>query len=196
MLHACAVRRLRLRSGNGCVRPSLNQAARSPGMVKQTDRKARVPLQDRNDSEPSPSTAPPSAASGEPGFEFDLEPLRDLLDGLSLIRPPKFPVGTTVPERVYLEILSYRPGISQFIEDAITGFNGDIRTLVEAAAQISAERKTARFDTGVRSISGRVPKAALTRLQGIVGALREIPGMSLAKVLGGLVYLKLSRIKE
>jgi hypothetical protein len=98
-----------------------------------------------------------------------------------------------VPERVYLEILGYRSGISQFLEDAINGFNGDMLALVEATNRLSEERRTARFDTGVRAISGRVPKGALTRLQEILAALKDIRGMSVAKILGGLVLLHLAK---
>jgi hypothetical protein len=158
-------------------------------MVKKTDTK-RIPPSDSNACKPPKKAASPAPAQTEvPQFKpFNLD-----LQGLNLVRPPKFSVGTTVPERVYLEILDYRSGISQFIEDAITGFNGDMQALVEAANQLSAERRTARFDTGVRAISGRVPKAALIRLQEILAALKGIRGMSVAKILGGLVQLYLSK---
>ena len=162
-------------------------------MVKKMDSKSAAPSPNPRASTQEGYTTAPNGAPPVEEFKLDLEYLRQAFEGVSLVRPPKFPVGTTVPERVYFEISSHRPGISQFIEEAITTFDGDMRTLLEAAAQISAERKSARFDTGVRSISGRVPKAALSRLQRIVAALKDVPGMSLAKVLGGLVQIQLSK---
>ena len=164
-------------------------------MVKKMDTNSTVPV--AGPSQPPPeslASAPGGAVTGNvptPGFL----PLNfPDLTGILLMRPPKFPVGTTVPERVYRLISNHREGISAFIEEAINTFNGDLRALVVAAEDLAQERKTARFDTGVRSISGRVPKAALTRLQDLVAALKGIPGMSLAKVLGGLVQIHL--IKE
>ena len=162
-------------------------------MVKKTDPKPTVPLPDPSACAPASKATSPAPALPEPGAEFGFTNYQSLLEGVVLSRPPKFPVGTTVPERVYDEIRISGVGISQFIEDAITGFDGDLRALVEAAGQLDAERKSARFDTGVRSISGRVPKAALTRLQGILAAFKGLRGMSLAKVLGGLVLLHLGK---
>jgi len=162
-------------------------------MVKKMDPKLTVPSPDSSACAPANKPTVPAPTPPVPGAEFGFTNYQSVLQGIDLSRPPKFPVGTTVPERVYREILISGAGISQFIEDAITGFDGDLRALVEAAGQLDAERKSARFDTGVRSISGRVPKAALTRLQGILVALKGLRGMSLAKVLGGLVLLHLSK---
>lgn len=154
-------------------------------MVKKGDAK--------NVSVPEPTACKPPAKAGSPAQAGkDSSPFRPFnldLQGLNLVRPPKFPVGTTVPERVYLEILGSRTGISQFLEDAINSFDGDMLALVEAANQLAAERRSARFDTGVRAISGRVSKAAMTRLQEILAALKGVRGMSKAKVLAGLVQL-------
>jgi len=124
-----------------------------------------------------------------------LEP-RDLADLRNLfVQPPKFIIGTTVPERIYLALLDSRAGISNYMEEAINAFDGDMKSLVEAAGRISEERKAARQDTGIRSISGRVPKAAFNRLEEIDKALEGIRGMSRAKVLAGLVQLKLNSMK-
>lgn len=165
-------------------------------MVKKLDTKQTIPAPGSNAITSASTSTSHASATPEPVAEFGFKPGELESLGLNLIRPPKFPVGTTVPERVYLEILRYRSGISQFIEDAINDFDGDMHALVKAATSLSAERQSARFDTGVRSISGRVPKATLVRLQGILAALKEIRGMSLAKVLGGLVLLHLSRSKN
>jgi hypothetical protein len=157
-------------------------------MVKKGDTKSPS-ASDPTACKPSRKPIDPASAEKAPP---QLKPFNLDLKGLNLVRPPKFPVGTTVPERVYLEILGNRSGISQFLEDAITGFDGDMRALVEAANQLSEERRTARFDTGVRAISGRVSRTALTRLQEILAALKDIRGMSVAKILGGLVLLQLA----
>jgi hypothetical protein len=127
-------------------------AFRRKGMVKKRGTR-RLQPQDPTACKPSSQAASPNPAEPTvPRFKpFNLD-----LQGLNLVSPPKFPVGTTVPERVYLEILGYRSGISQFLEDAINGFNGDMLALVEATNRLSEERRTARFDTGVRAISGRV----------------------------------------
>jgi len=162
-------------------------------MVKKIDPKQTVPSPEPSVCAPASKPTTPAPTLPDAVAEFGFTNYQSILEGVVLSRPPKFPVGTTVPERVYREILLSGAGISQFIEDAITGFDGDLRALVEAAGQLDAERKSARFDTGVRSISGRVPKAALTRLQGILAAFKGSRGMSLAKVLGGLVLLHLGK---
>jgi hypothetical protein len=168
-------------------------------MVKKMDTTETVPALDPHAStSASKASNPPSslnAADAPPNpnakFESQEEDWEDLRD--IFVSPPKFPVGTTLPDRMYMEILRSGNGISKFIEAAINGFDGDMQALVEAANQISTERKNARFDTGVRSISGRISKATLTRLQAILKALKSIHGMSLAKVLGGLVQIHLSK---
>lgn len=96
-------------------------------MVKKVDQKSTVPPPDARACDPpeKPSKSTLPTPGGGPEFiPFKLDVAA--LQGIDLSRPPKFPVGTTVPERVYRAIHSSGTGISQFIEDAITGFNGDI----------------------------------------------------------------------
>lgn len=151
---------------------------------------AKAPIQ--NPPPTVPVFLPAGSLPGSSEWDAFIANLPDL-SGVLVPRLPKFPVGTTVPERVYRLIGAHPEGISHFIEEAITSFDGDLRALVMAANDLSEERRAARFDTGIRSISGRVTKAALKRIQGIVAALKEVPGMSLAKVLGGLIILRLGK---
>lgn len=107
------------------------------------------------------------------------------------VSPPKFTVGTTVPEPVYMQLLDYPGAISKCFEDAISSFDGDLDALVSAAAEFSAQRKLARKDTAIRNAVGRVSKAAEMKLKMIEDALAGIRGISRAKVLAGLIHLKL-----
>jgi hypothetical protein len=74
------------------------------------------------------------------------------------LSPPKFTLGTTVPEPVYIQLLDHPGAISKFFEDAISAFDGDLDALLSAAAVFSAERKEARKDTPIRNAVGRVSK--------------------------------------
>jgi hypothetical protein len=108
------------------------------------------------------------------------------------VSPPKFTVGTTVPEPVYMQLLDYPGAISKFFEQAISDFDGDIDALLSAAAVFAVERKQARKDTPIRNAVGRVSKAADMKLKMIEDALTGIRGISRAKVLAGLIRLKLT----
>lgn len=108
------------------------------------------------------------------------------------VSPPKFVIGTTVPEPVYYNLLDYPGGISKFYEEALARFDGDLDALLRAAAQLVEERKRARHESGIRNVNGRVSKAAIFRLQQIERALADVRGMSRAKVLVGLIGLHFS----
>jgi hypothetical protein len=159
-------------------------------MGKKIDTNHAAQVQESNipsrDAKAATHALDPAPGPGVPPYN-----LAAALEGLVLSRPPKFPVGTTVPERVYQALTRHQEGISHFIETAISSFDGDMRALVIAANGLAEERRAARFDTGIRSISGRVSKAALTKLQLLVAALKDAPGMSMAKILGGLIQLHL-----
>jgi hypothetical protein len=109
----------------------------------------------------------------------------------AFVSPPKFTVGTTVPEPIYMELLDYPGAISKFFEDAITAFDGDLDALVSAASEFFAERKLARKDTAIRNAVGRVSQGAKKKLGFIEEALAGIRGISQAKILAGLIRLKL-----
>jgi hypothetical protein len=108
------------------------------------------------------------------------------------ISPPKFVVGTTVPDPVYFQLLDYPGGISGFYEDAVAKFDDDTEALLRAAVLFSEIRKQARNTTAIRSANGRVSKSSHDRVLAIESALKGIRGMSKAKVLAGLIQLYLN----
>jgi len=109
------------------------------------------------------------------------------------VSPPKFTIGTTVPEPVYMVLLDYPGAISRFFEDAIFGFNGDLDSLVNAAALFFAERKKARKDVPIRNAVGRVSEGANKKIGLIEEALSGVRGISKAKILAGLIQLHLMK---
>lgn len=108
------------------------------------------------------------------------------------VSPPKFVVGTTVPDPVYFRLLDYPGGISGFYEDAIAKFDGDTEALLRAAALFSVERKQSRQTTAIRSANGRVSRGAHEKLKSMEGSLTGIRGISKAKLLAGLIQLYLN----
>lgn len=108
------------------------------------------------------------------------------------VSPPKFVVGTTVPDPVYFQLLDYPGGISGFYEDAIAKFDGDTEALLRAAALFSDKRKRSRQTTAIRSANGRVSKGAHNDILALETALKGIRGMSKAKILAGLIQLYLN----
>lgn len=119
--------------------------------------------------------------------DFDWEPYR-----YSLIAPPKHLVGTTVPESVYLKLLLYPGGISRFFEDAVAAFDGDLQALLEAVTHFLSDRKREMEENPVRNANGRVLKETFQKIEHYKKALAGIRGMSRAKVLAGLIHLKLT----
>ena len=105
------------------------------------------------------------------------------------VSPPKFVVGTTVPDPVYFLLLDFPGGISGFYEEAIAKFNGDMEALLRAAAQFSDLRKQSRQTTAIRSANGRVTKGAQEKILSMEASLKGIRGMSKAKILAGLIQL-------
>lgn len=105
------------------------------------------------------------------------------------VSPPKYVVGTTVPDPVYFQLLDHPGGISAFYEEALMKFSGSMEELLNAAVHFSAERKLSRQTNAIRSANGRISKAAHDRLLAIEGNLKGIRGISKAKLLAGLIQL-------
>jgi hypothetical protein len=145
-----------------------------------------------------PSTVPPGLPAVPCNPDQAAPPTQNLVgtDGRDLryifVSPPKFVVGTTVPDPVYFHLLDYPGGISGFYEDAIAKFDGDTEALLRAAALFSDERKRSRQTTAIRSANGRVSRGAHDKILAMEAALRGIRGISKAKVLAGLIQLYLN----
>lgn len=137
---------------------------------------AADPAGERKDSRSTPPEPPPSAAEGK-----DLRYI--------FVSPPKFLVGTTVPESFYFRLLDYPGGISQFYEDAIRKFDGDLEALLKASAAFNQFRRQSRPTTPIRSANGRVSQETHDRVLAIEHDLKHVRGISRAKVLAGLIQL-------
>lgn len=100
-------------------------------------------------------------------------------------------VGTTVPESVLLMIQKHPGSVSGFYEDAVKTFDGDLTALVNAAVHFVKERKLRAITDPIRSANGRVYPETIERIEAIEAALATVKGMSRAKVLAGLIQLKI-----
>nr|WP_320131697.1 hypothetical protein [uncultured Holophaga sp.] len=92
-----------------------------------------------------------------------------------------------VPESVYLRLQSHPGGISQFFEEAVATFNGDLNALVNAAVSFVENRRIRAGVDPPRNASGRVLPSTFEKVQRINEALSSIQGMSRAKVMAGLI---------
>lgn len=111
----------------------------------------------------------------------------------SFYKPPKYFVSLSVPESLYRQLQRY--GISRFLEEATAEFNGDLRSLLTASMQFMEARKNRKPMEAICNANGRVRKETLQKIEGIKGSLAGVRGISRAKVLAGLVQMKLNSKK-
>ncbi len=100
-------------------------------------------------------------------------------------------ISLSVRDSILVRLQAYPGGVTRFFEDAITEFSGDLRALIEASIKFVDERRTLALDDPARNASVRVHPSTYEKVQKIHAALHEIRGMSRAKVIAGLVNLKL-----
>lgn len=124
--------------------------------------------------------------------EDEYPPLPDDLKDfrLSFLKPPKYFVSLSVPESLYFRLRRY--GISKFYEEAVESFDGDLRSLLTASLEFMEARKNRKPLEAVCNLNGRVVKESLEKIESIKDSLEGIRNMSRAKVLAGLVQLKLN----
>jgi len=155
--------------------------------------------------QPIPAPSDPLCKAGEGS------PLRSLLEGesiadeypplpddlkdfrLSFLKPPKYFISLSVPESLYFRLRRY--GISKFYEEAVEAFDGDLRSLLTASLEFMEARKNRKPMDAVCNLNGRVVKETLQKIESIKDSLEGIRNMSRAKVLAGLVQLKLNTMK-
>jgi len=111
----------------------------------------------------------------------------------SFLKPPKYFISLSVPESLYRQLQHY--GISRFFEEATAEFNGDLRSLLSASLQFMEARKNRKPMEAICNANGRVLKETLQKIEGIKESLAGVRGMSRAKVLAGIVQLKLNAMK-
>ena len=133
---------------------------------------------------------PPTASSGADDLVLygDIEPLKFVF-----INAQRKLISTSVPDSVLVKIQAYPGGVSKFFEDAVSAFNGDLRALVEAAVQFVDDRRVRAPEDPARNASVRVFPETYEKIQKIQTALITIRGMSRAKVIAGLIQLKLKQ---
>lgn len=122
-------------------------------------------------------------------------PLGDDLKGfeLSFLAPRRYFVSVSVSEGTYRRLQRY--GISLFFEEAVAAFDGNLRNLILASIQLMESRKNRKPDEAICNANGRVLKETLQRIEDLQKSLEGIRGVSRAKVLGGLIQLKLNAMK-
>ncbi len=141
---------------------------------------------------PGDADALPAVHAAEAQEENEAPSLPDDLKDFkfSFYKPPKYFVSLSVPESLYRQLQSY--GISRFLEEATAEFNGDLRSLLTASIQFMEARKNRKSMEAICNANGRVLKETLKKIEGIKNSLAGVRGMSRAKVLSGLVQLKLN----
>jgi hypothetical protein len=107
----------------------------------------------------------------------------------SFLKPPKYFISLSVPDSLYRRLQRY--GISRFYEEAVAEFDGDLRSLLTASLQFMEARKNRPHMEAITNANGRVLKETLQKIEGIKESLAGIRNMSRAKVLAGLVRMKL-----
>lgn len=143
---------------------------------------------------PGAADAIPSPPDGH-APEEEYPPLPDDLKDfrLSFLKPPKYFISLSVPESLYFRLRRY--GISKFYEEAVESFDGDLRSLLTASLQFMEARKNREPMEAVCNLNGRVLKETLQKIEGIKDSLAGVRAMSRAKVLAGLVQIKLNATK-
>lgn len=146
------------------------------------------PPQPGEETQPCLSTPSKKAGKGKSGFRLhgDVKALE-----FAFMVTKRSLVGTTVPESVFLLLQKHPGSVSGFFEDAVSGFDGDLTALVNAAVHFVRERKLRAITDPIRSANGRIYPDTLERIKEIEKALATIRGMSRAKVLAGLIQLKI-----
>lgn len=144
---------------------------------------------------PSPGKRPEKCLPTEPASEFklsgDVGALKDAFVGTS-----RRLVGTSVPESIYRRMQAYPGGISAFYEDSLAAFDGNLESLVAGAVQFIRDRKRRALTDPLRNANGRIYLELFHRIELILTALKEIKGMSRAKVLAGLIALNIDRLQD
>ena len=102
-------------------------------------------------------------------------------------------VGSTVPGSILAQMLEYPGSISGYFEDAVAAFDGDLPALVMAAVRFVRERKLRATTDPIQVANGRVHPETFNRIKEIEQALAPVKGMSRAKVMAGLIQLKLDQ---
>jgi hypothetical protein len=102
-------------------------------------------------------------------------------------------ISTSVPDSILAKLQAYPGGVSRFFEDAVSNFDGNLRALVEAAVVFVENRRSRTSEDPARNASGRVSQTTFEKIQKIHAALAGIRGMSRAKVLAGLIQLRIDR---
>lgn len=106
---------------------------------------------------------------------------------------PRKPITLLTTTAMRRAICQPPQGASGFMEDAILSFDGNLPALWEAARTFCDARKSHEDQDNLCHTCGRISKEAMDVLNKIQEALvaREVVGVSRAKVLAGLVELKL-----
>lgn len=135
------------------------------------------------------------AVHGAPRQGDEAPPLPDDLKDFkfSFLKPPKYFISLSVPDSLYRRLQHY--GISKFYEEAVAEFDGDLRNLLTASLQFMEARKNRPHMEAITNANGRVLKETLQKVEGIKESLAGVRTMSRAKVLAGLVQLKLNAMK-
>lgn len=109
----------------------------------------------------------------------------------AFVSRPRSLVTCPVPGSIYQKLQKHPGGISEFYEEAISDFDGNLVSLVNAAVAFIDQRRLHAGVDPARNASGRVLPSSFRKILDIENALSNIRGMSRAKVIAGLIQLHL-----
>jgi hypothetical protein len=141
-----------------------------------------------NARKPTPAKGKGAAVSSQPPKELFLHGDVEALT-LAFVPTQRRLVSVSVPESLYMKLQAYPGGVSQFLEDSVSRFNGDLKALIEAAVQFIENRRSRAAEDPARNASGRVQPETFETIRRIELALARVRGMSRSKVLAGLIQL-------
>ena len=148
------------------------------------------PSNDPRRNTSSDSLPPSLERDGEQWLHGDLGSLKDAFTGRA-----KKTVTCPMTDSVRLKLEKHPLGISGFIEEAVMSFDGDLPTLVRGAVSFCDNRTGRMPDDPISNVSARLLPETFAKIEAITAALKVVPvrGASRAKVVAGLIQLKLSK---
>ena len=111
--------------------------------------------------EPSSATPPKADSRADDLVLYgDIEPLKFVF-----INAQRKLISASVPDSVLIKLQAYPGGVSRFLEDAVSEFNGDLRALVEASVTFVDERRARAPSDPARNASVRVLPDVFAKIQ-------------------------------
>lgn len=106
----------------------------------------------------------------------------------------KHSVTCPMTESIRQRLEGHPRGVSGFLEEAVSTFDGDLPALVRAAVTFCENRRDRMPEDHISNVSARLLPETFAKIATITTALKGVPvrGASRAKVVAGLIQLQLN----